>query len=522
MLVRWSFLLGMLWLGETSVVAQPEDVVILANGNSPISLELAAHYQQARGISSNSLCVLDLPVTELITRTDFNRRLRDPLLEWLRVTERIAQTPLPPAPNGAVRWRTEDCQVKYLVSMHGVPLRIADTRLTLGPAITGTFTKGGAVTDTAAVDSELAILLHPGYGLNQLIPNPLYGEMVWPAVGTEGQTILIAARLDGPDPARVHRMIDDGIAAERTGILGRAYVDTRGLAQGGYVVGDRWMQEAYHRLIREGYDCVLDRDSGVFAPDFPMEDAGIYLGWYTEHVAGPFLRPDFAFPQGAVAYHLHSGSASTLRSKEKKWAGPLLARGATATMGAVHEPYLAYTPQLDVFIHRLCNGLSFGESAYLAQRALSWQMTVVGDPLYRPFKHTLEEQIRFLEAEGDPRVVWGYGRQINRMVRQGRFNIALRYCREKIAQTGSPLLREKLGDLYAINDLVDDAVKEFEQVALQASSASTAMRAGAKAAFLLRAQRGGPVATELLATLRERWEGAVETGWLDRLETQTQ
>jgi hypothetical protein len=51
----------------------------------------------------------------------------------------------------------------------------------------------------------------------------------------------------------------------------------------------------------------------------------------------------------------------------------------------VYEPYLALTPNLDVFADRLRNGFSFAESGYAAEPVLSWMTTFVGDPLYRPF-----------------------------------------------------------------------------------------------------------------------------------------
>ena len=49
---------------------------------------------------------------------------------------------------------------------------------------------------------------------------------------------------------------------------------------------------------------------------------------------------DFRFCPGAVAVHIHSFSAATLRDPLADWAGPLLWRGAAATLGNVYEPYL--------------------------------------------------------------------------------------------------------------------------------------------------------------------------------------
>jgi hypothetical protein len=116
-----------------------------------------------------------------------------------------------------------------------------------------------------------------------------------------------------------------------------------------------------------------------------MDHAAFYLGWYSGSVEGPMARDDFRFEPGAIAVHIHSYSASTLRDAGADWAGPLLAHGAAATLGNVYEPYLDLTPHLDVFVDRLRNGFNFAESAYASLPEVSWMATCVGDPLYRPY-----------------------------------------------------------------------------------------------------------------------------------------
>ncbi len=66
-------------------------VIVLANKNIPSSLELADYYMAARDLSSNQLCVLDLPITEEMTRSEYENRLRDPLLKFLRDKKWIRQ-----------------------------------------------------------------------------------------------------------------------------------------------------------------------------------------------------------------------------------------------------------------------------------------------------------------------------------------------------------------------------------------------------------------------------------------------
>src|SRR5262249_10267918 len=134
---------------------------------------------------------------------------------------------------------------------------------------------------------------------------------------------------------------------------------------------------------------------------------------YDGNVSGPFTRPVVEFMPGAFAYHLHSFSAQTLRSSNQNWVGPLLSKGATATLGCVEEPYLMGTPNIAAFLERFLHGFSFGEAAYAAQTWLSWQTTVVGDPLYNPFSRSQKEQHFDLEKRQNKLIEWSHLRVID-------------------------------------------------------------------------------------------------------------
>ena len=54
-----------------------------------------------------------------------------------------------------------------------------------------------------------------------------------------------------------------------------------------------------------------------------MSDCALYYGWYADGVVGPFAQPSFRFMPGAVAVHIHSFSASTLRDPNANWVAPL-------------------------------------------------------------------------------------------------------------------------------------------------------------------------------------------------------
>jgi hypothetical protein len=120
----------------------------------------------------------------------------------------------------------------------------------------------------------------------------------------------------------------------------------------------------------------------------------LYFGWYAPDLNGPFALPGFRFPPGAIAVHIHSFSAHTLRSATEGWSGPMIARGVTATVGNVYEPYLEYLHRPDLLMDALARGDNLVDAAYYALPVLSWQSIVIGDPLYRPFAVPLLDQLK--------------------------------------------------------------------------------------------------------------------------------
>ena len=185
------------------------------------------------------------------------------------------------------------------------------------------------------------------------------------------------------------------------------------------------------------------------------------------------------------------------------------------TMGAVAEPFLQFTPQVNIFIERLLQGFSFVEAAYLSQNVLSWQITFIGDPLYRPFRYSLAEQLQHMEEDQHPGIEWLQLRQINRLVRDGRFNVALNYARACIRENDSLVLRERLGDLYAINDLHYEAALQYDYILDHASTAATAVRVGQRLMRLLEAMHLPDKVEEARAFIEEHWPDNPYMPWLD-------
>lgn len=478
-------------------------VVVLANRRLADSCRLAEAYAQARRIPAGQVIPLDLPAAESISRGTYERELAAPLRQALRVRRLVA--PAEGAPGGAAP--------QYLVCMRGVPLRIRSTWSELAEKLRDP-RAAGLRRSEAAVESELALLLHAPYELRGPFPNPLFGEAPDSRGPPGGHGLLLVTRLDAPDEATVRRMIADSLQAEYYGLHGRAYFDAAASTLDDYQNGNLWILRAGERWRQDGYECVVDVADACWDTAFPMEHAAVYMGWYHRRVTGPFLRADFSFMPGAAAYHLHSLSARTLRDPQANWVGPLLSRGAACSLGAVGEPFLGQTPRLDRLAGALLAGRTFGESAYAALPSLSWQIAVVGDPLYTPFRYSLDEQVRHLEKDRRPELPWAYLRQVNRLLLQGSLSNALAFCRARWEQTRSPILLEELGSLYGLAGQPAEAEAALAEVVRGAATAATAVRAGARQMALLRDRHDEAGAAAVAAAIRSRWPHHPALAWL--------
>ena len=352
--------------------------IVVFNENDVDSTSLAGLYVEKRGIPPLNLIPLRCGRSEEITRSEYDSSIAGPLRQAL--TERgLWKLHKETGEAG----RVAETKVRYVVLMYGVPLRVAHTANYQGDSTEGN-PKEIFARNECAVDSELSVLGLWNRRISGVIPNP-YFQAAKSFEEMDLTSQLLVTRLDGPTPAIVRRMIEDTIATETKGLRGFVYIDARGITEGPLAGGDRWFHNAARDARENGQPVILDNGPALFPDPYPMKHAAVYLGWYAENVMGPFTRSSFRFTSGAIALHLHSFSALSLRDKSKNWCAPFLASGAAATIGNVYEPYLGLTTQPDIFTQRLREGFTFAEAGYAGQRAVSWMTTFVGDPIYRPY-----------------------------------------------------------------------------------------------------------------------------------------
>jgi len=371
-------------------VIRPDRVVVVANQSERRSVDLARYYMEKRNIPEENLIALPFPEEETLSGRDFVSQVWDPLQETLMEKNWIS---------GSFRQGRDEFtrrnvlitgnRIDAMVLCKGVPLRIKHEDIFFRDSDSRRLPEPFHTT-RASVDSELALLAFGGHRMGGPVNNPAFQRDNPPAFSTD--RIIRVTRLDGPTYADARKLVDSALEGEKKGLRGRAYVDIGGP----HPSGDAWLEAVVELLEKTSYDLDIDRKNRVFSAEDRFDAPVIYFGWYTRSLAGAWRQVISSAPPGAIAFHIHSFSATTLRNPNSGWSGPLVARGVAATVGNVYEPYLEGTHNPVLFLDTLLKGKSLAEAGLRSNRFFSWQTIVLGDPLYRPFATDLEEQLQHL------------------------------------------------------------------------------------------------------------------------------
>lgn len=409
------FLMIVQWVGSClpGYALEPDEIVVLANRNVAPSVELARYYMEKRGIPAGNLVQLWVTDHESCSREDYERKVLTPVRRFLEENNRRKH-------------------VRCLVITYGLPLKIASPPMSpkeragiealegrkaaLERQLNSLKSRDGEVTEGvkselegiekelsflskadrgASLDSEIALVLKENYSLSGWIPNPFFA-------GNQGKYIkdmpdkgevMMVSRLDGPSDGTVRRIIDESVETEKTGLKGAAYFDARWPRPreeeiekngGGYGFYDRSIHLAAQRFRESGRMRVVVNDKPELFQPGECPDAALYCGWYS---LGRYVDA-FTWRPGSVGYHIASAECRTLKQAGSQiWCKRMLEKGVAATIGPVNEPYVQAFPVPEIFFGLLVDGYwSLAECYALSQPFWSWQMVLIGDPLYRPFR----------------------------------------------------------------------------------------------------------------------------------------
>ena len=352
----------------------PDGVLIVVSDASAISQAIGTYYATVRGIASDHILHLPVktPLTEEITRGQYNFRIRDKLVNFFTND----------------RPDLKDV-IKYIVLTKDIPLKIADPG------------GSGPVAEAASVDSELTQLFTnnvPDGGQVGKVINPFFHTYHSPATWSNANLSYMVFRLDGYQtnvdittgvPADILALINNSLApATSGGVLLDATAATG--------MGNDWMVTANDVLTKMNFPVTLDT-TGTMQSGFTNllgycswgsnDPANAGAPYYGEIPAGSGVFWPGLFVNGAVTSDYVSTSARTYIDGNQNYGqsleADLIHMGVCGTNGHVYEPYLDAVAIPQFLFPHYFQGLQAGLAYYHALPFLSWMNVVVCDPLMK-------------------------------------------------------------------------------------------------------------------------------------------
>jgi uncharacterized protein (TIGR03790 family) len=354
-------LLLFLELAHPSPAQTGANVLLVVNGNSAISRQIAAYYRPRRSVPVANVCTLATTENEEIDWHTYVGQIETPVGDCLK------------------RGRLTE-SVLYIVLTMGVPLKVS--------GMGGEF----LTREAASVDSELSLLYSKLKGREferaGPIPNPFFMKRDAP-FRHPLFPIYLVTRLAAYDLADVRAMIDRSLATQNRG---KFVID---LNNSNIEDGNNWLRNAA-TLLPAGR-VVLDETNQVL---YQQRDVIGYASWGSNdlHRKQRWLRNTWL--PGAIATEYVSTGARTLKRPPDDWqytswkdtphfwagtpqglTADFIHEGATGAAGNAYEPHLAGCARPDYVLPAYFEGRNLAESFYVGLPFLSWQGIVFGDPL---------------------------------------------------------------------------------------------------------------------------------------------
>ena len=351
-----------------------DNVLVVFNDMSPISIETAMFYKKARGLKNKNLFTIKTYPHEEVSRAIFEKDIKEPIKRYL-IENSMQDT------------------ILYIITTKGVPLKISGS--------------GGRNGDHASVDSELALvyreMIYGDFFKKGKINNPYFNADPL-FFGTRyfnhrDFDIYLVTRLTGFTIEDIKGLIKRGTGGLKTNPnTGSFILDQKDDKEN---PGDLWLKQAAD-LLKERQHTVKLECTATFLNR--IENVMGYAGWGSNdpNYSERFLQNKYL--DGALATNYVSSNGRTFHEPPKSWspgsfgdkdnffygspqslAGDFIREGITGVSCNVYEPYLDACIRPNILFPAYTMGYNLAESFYMATKYLSWQTTIVGDPLCCPF-----------------------------------------------------------------------------------------------------------------------------------------
>jgi len=371
----------------TVTTGGPQNVLVVQNSNSPVSMRIAAYYVAARNIPAGNLVTISTAdsslssAKELITYANYQSQIETPVKNYL-------------AANGLTD------TIQYIVLTKGIPHRILDN-------VPGTLTGGHSVDSLLAViDMVNPVIIDLVESSGQLAART-YANRYWrskqPFSHSEYGGYLVT-RLDGYTEEDAKALVDRAVAASSFPL--HVLLDARSspapelvaqqpeslLLPGGvlneeyeltYAAYDADMVRASQVISNKPFlSTTIDQTSTFLGSANPLT---CYVSWGSN--AGSYYSAEtyhsLTFAARAIAETAVSSSGRTFlpTTGGQSLIADLISQGAAGAKCYVSEPYLDAIASPTVLLETYTSGRNLAESFYAASRFIGWKDVVLGDPL---------------------------------------------------------------------------------------------------------------------------------------------
>lgn len=380
------FLMLALPMTGAHALGRPENVLVVQNSNSPVSMDIASYYVSQRGIPPGNLVTISVPdsstssANEVIALSDYANLIEQPIRAFLS--------------NSGL---TD--QIQYIVLTKGIPIRVTNDPLSgsTGGRAVDSLLAGMDLIDEIAVDfydsnnNYLATVTMNRFWLsNAPFTHSAHGG-------------YLVTRLDGYIEADAKALVDRALAPQSTPYYVLLDVDAdRGTSNPAVqpmslLLPDGTLDPNYE-LHYDDYNADMVRAYQIISPrpylSVQLENTSAfvsspsalsgYVSWGsndTHYVAANYNSLTFA--PGGIAETAVSTSGRTFlpTTGGQSLIADLIAQGASGGKGYVTEPYLDAIASPSALFDRYTSGRNLAESYYTASRFIKWKDIVLGDPL---------------------------------------------------------------------------------------------------------------------------------------------
>jgi uncharacterized protein (TIGR03790 family) len=368
----------------------PDEVLVVSNANSPISMAIAKDYAAKRSASKAVVIhCADSAIgaaNETISLANYTSQIAAPIGDYLR----------------------HHPEINFIVLTKGVPIRIDG-------GITGSRDEHSTGNLHPSVDSYLAGMDYPS--IHDAVKISIHGSgasgfgwlnRYWKAdvPFTHGKFGgYLVTRLDGSTEADAEALVSRALAAEtektsRGDVLldvqpifkfksvdvASQPLDVTGAIpdESDYGSWNADMVKAGDLLMTRKVRTELDRDEAF------VGDRSNLLGYFSwgsnDAKYNEKAYESLTFAPGAIGDTAVSTSARTFlpTTGGQSLITDLIAHGITGVKGYTDEPLLQAIASPSIVMERYTSGFTLAESFYAASRFVGWEDVVIGDPLCRP------------------------------------------------------------------------------------------------------------------------------------------